>query len=182
MKNKTFYIWIAVILLIFAGLMALTSRGKSEEKPPVEVLKGVNAPFDAKAHIKMQNMDLTADLNRTAENCITVKINEPASIAGMTFTYNGQDIETSFKGLTVTLDENSKLVSSLAEIIVNSLNKASDNEDVDVSITDGVVYLTGKSDSGEFQMRLDKKDGSIASISLPELQFECRFDEFIFKR
>lgn len=160
--------------------MALGSPKKAKDAPPAQTLKGITAPFDAKARIKMQNMDISADINRTSEKCITIKINEPSSIKGMAFSYNGEDITASFKGLTATLDENSKLVSSMAEIIVNSLDKAAEKEGVGVSLDGGAVLIDGKGESGEFQIRLDKNDGSLATLSLPELDFECRFDDFIF--
>lgn len=183
MKNKTFLIGIVIILAAFVVLMCWGCSRRSGPAPTPENAAGTVAqPFDAKATIRMKDLVMTADINKTAANQLTLKVNEPATLQGMAFQYDGQNITVSYRGLSVKLDGDSKLVSSIASIIVNSIDKASSPSGVDVRIDGGALILSGQSDSGRFELALDRKNGSMASLSVPELDFECHFDDFLFQK
>lgn len=183
MKNRTFVLAIIGVLLAFVALMCWgCSRSKSNAVPQKDVASVVAQPFDAKATIKLKDLKMTADINKTAAGQMTIKVNEPKTLEGMAFTYDGTDIRVIYKGLTVRLDENSKLVSSVASVIVNSIDAASSPSGVDVSLDNGALVVSGESDSGRFSITLDKEAGSLASIQVPELDFECRFDDFLFRK
>lgn len=182
MKNRTFIICIVVILVIFGILMFVSCNKKEPGSVPQSVSENLSQPFDAKATIKMKDLVLNADINRTSLGKATVTVNEPKTLAGMNFTYDGKDIVVSYHGLSVKLDENSKLVSSLLSIIVSSIDKAASKSGVDVAIEGEQLVVSGESDSGKFKIILDKKDRSIVSVNVPELDFECKFDDFIFQK
>lgn len=183
MKNRTFAICVIGVLTVFTVLMCWGCSRRSS--PPAadqrDVAAALSRPFDAKATIKLKDLVMTADVNRTGQGQATIQINEPKTLSGMAFAYDGQDIRVSYKGLTVKLDENSKLVSSVASIIVNSIDAASSESGVDVRLDGGALVISGESDSGRFQITLDKENGSIATLNVPELDFECRFDDFLFQ-
>ncbi len=183
MKNRTFWIVVVCLLIVFVILMSWgCSRKESSEKvSPEDVSSTVAKPFDAKATIKMKDLVMTADVNRTAEGRATVQISEPKTLSGMSFAYDGKDVLVSYKGLTVKLDENSRLVSGAASIIVNAINAASSPSGINVSLDGKLLTVTGKSDSGQFKITMDKKSGAMATLSLPELDFECNFSDFAFR-
>ena len=184
MKNRTFVICILVIIALFSGLILFScNRGNKSGAAPSgeQVSAAMSRPFDAKATITMKDLVLTADINRTKPGQATIQIDEPKSLAGMSFSYDGDDITVSYMGFSVKLDGDSKLVSNVASLIVNTIDKASSPSGVDVSMADGALIVSGENDSGKFSIRLDKENGSIASISVPEVDFECRFDDFLFK-
>lgn len=181
MKNRTFLISIAAILILFIVLMCW-GCSKRTVPAPENVANTVGQPFDAKATIRMKDLVMTADLNKTEAGKLTLKVNEPATLQGMAFQYDGEDIVVSYRGLNVKLNGDSKLVSSIASIIVNSIDKAASPSGVDVRIDGDALLLTGQSDSGKFNLTLDRKGGSMASLSVPEVDFECRFDDFLFRR
>lgn len=182
MKNRTFIICLIVIVVVFGILMFASCGKKGADPVPKSVSESLSRPFDAKAAIKMKDLVLEADINRTSPGKATIQVNEPKSLAGMNFTYDGKDIVVSYHGLSVKLDENSKLVSSLLSIIVNSIDKAASPSGVDVSLQGDQLVVSGESDSGKFNVTLDKNSRSIVSVSVPELDFECRFDDFIFEK
>ncbi|MEG0693745.1 MAG: hypothetical protein RR444_11785 [Oscillospiraceae bacterium] len=181
MKNNVFILSIVGIVAVFAVLFCFSCQPKQKKVSEKEVATSLKKPFDAKATIKMKDLVLVADINKTAVGCATIKISEPKSLKDMNFEYDGKDIKIGYKGLSVKLDENSKLVSSLVAIIVNSIDKAASESGVDVKVDGKVLVVSGESDSGKFAITIDRENGSIATINLPELDFECHFDDFLVK-
>lgn len=185
MRNRTFILWIVGIVVVFGILFfALGNRGGSRETPQTgeDVAAQLSQPFDAKATIRMEDLVLTADVNRTAPGQLCLAVSEPASLSGMQFAYDGEEITVSYRGLSVRLDDDSILVTSLVKIIVSAIDKASSPSGVNVAVEGDALVVSGESDSGQFDIRLDKANGSIASLHLPELDFECRFDDFAYAK
>lgn len=178
MKNKIFIMWIVIILSVF-GIIMFFINYKSPNQSQ-DVVKNIKNPFTANATIKLKDLTVNADINKTKDGTATIKIIEPASLKDMLFQYNGDNIKIGYKGISVNLDENSKLVSSIISMIVNSIDTAASQSGIDVNIEDTALIISAKSNAGHFKLKIDRENGSIASISLPELEFECNFNEFIF--
>lgn len=182
MKTSTFII-IASIILVLIMLFAVSAFGKQHKRhQPRQISTNLHKPFEAKATIKMKDLTMEADINKTDIGACTFKIKEPKSLKGMEFQYTGDDVLVSYKGLSVKLNEDSKLATSLAGIIVKSIDKAASPSGVDVEIDGKKLLVKGDSDAGKFNILLDKQTGSIISLKLPELDFECNFDDFIFNK
>lgn len=159
-----------------------TESHQNNSTLPAKTEKIVKNPFEAKATIKLKDLTVVADLNKTAPGQATFLITEPAALNGMTFTYGENDIVVMYKGLSVSLDENSMLTKTALSAIVSAIDKASSPGGVSVSLEDSALKLAGKTEEGSFSILLDREKGSIASLSLPELDLECRFDDFLTKQ
>lgn len=182
MKTRTFTMCTALLIALILGVTFLGLYNRGKTTPPVSVTKSMSRGFDATATITMRDLTMTGDINRTAQGACTLAIKEPKHLRGMTFVYDGKDIAVSYKGIKVKLDENSKAVSSAVRVIVDALDKAGGDTGVDVKVEGKAVTVKGESDSGKFAITLDKQNGSVASIKLDELDFECNFDDFIFAK
>ncbi len=176
MKTKTFTIWVCILLGL---IITVTVLGFLKKPDNSQIASNVKRAFEAKATIKLKDITLVGDVNKTKDNTCTVTIQSPENLKGMKISYDGKDIVVGFKGLNVNLNGDSKLVNSIAKIIVNSIDNV--NDDIGVKIDDDTLKLNGKSDTGRFNMTLSKTNRSIMSLSVPELDFECEFDDFIFK-
>lgn len=182
MKNKTFLIAIGIILTLFVILMCWGCQAKTPAVTPENAAAAISQPFDAKATIRLKDLVMTADINKTAPKTATIQLNEPKTLSGMQFQMDGENVNVSYRGLSVKLNENSRLVSSIAALIIGTIDKASSPSGVNVEMKGNALIVSGKSDEGEFSILLDRQNGSIASISLPELDFECHFDDFLFQK
>lgn len=177
MKNKTFITLVVILIVLILGV---TFWGLTRKDPPgqAQTLASLKQPFDAKATIKMKDVVLEADLNRSNESALSLKVLEPKGLKDMEFSYDGKDIKIAYKGLGVKLDDNSRLVSSMMEIIINSINKASSGSGIDVKVEGENLHVSGSTESGNFSMILNKKTGAVISLSVPELDFECNLRDF----
>ena len=179
MKQKTFVFGLIAILVIFILLMLWGCNRKSGAGPR-DLGKTLSQPFEAEATIRMKGLTLQSDINRTAAGTATFVVTDPPGLKDMQFQYNGDEIAVSYKGMTLHLDGESKLAGSMAALVMEAIEKAS-SDDVKIKLDGNALCIAGESEAGEFDMRLDRKNGSILSLSFPELDFECSFEDFIFQ-
>lgn len=185
MKDSVFYSWIVIILLIAGILFYLGSNSSTNDSDNVTE-KGSELPtvaneiltsnFNANANIKMQDITLNADVNRTNSNTITLSIIEPKTLAGMNIQYNGDLVNINYKGMTLGLDKNSKAISSVANILMSTIEKASEGTGVEIKNLDNGISVTGETETGNFLILLNPSDNSIASITSENLDFICEFN------
>lgn len=175
MKNKTFTVCVTILLILILAVTFIGLSKRKVEKSPEKIVSNLANPFTASATIDMDGLVMEGDINKTESGECTISIKEPKTLEGMKFAYDGEDITVSYKGLSIALDEDSKLVSSAGNIIVNAINKASSKEGVDITLDEKTIIVDGNCESGDFQIKMDKETGSMMSLNLPELDFECEF-------
>ncbi|MEG2429919.1 MAG: hypothetical protein RSA79_06505 [Oscillospiraceae bacterium] len=176
-KSKLYKITVIVLIVLIVSLCFLPLFTKNKSKSvPKNISNSFTKAFNAQATIKMKDLVLQADVNKTSANELTMVIKSPATLKDMKFAYDGNNILVTFKGLSVNLDENSKLVQNALNIIVKTINSASSSSGINVGMEEGVLTVSGDSEVGKFKTVLDKKNGSIVSINVPSLDFECNFD------
>lgn len=184
MKRSTFIILAIAIIagILFFALMAIKNSSKENAVSPKQISANLNRNFDAKATIKMHELLLTADVNRTDIGKYTIKIDEPSSLAGMVIQYDGENVSTSFHGINLNVDADSLLSSSLGKMLINSIDKASAQTGVSISSKDNVICIQGENPDkdGKFNLIMDREKGSILSISSAETDFNCNFTAFSF--
>lgn len=185
MKNSVFYTWIVIILLTAGILFYLGSNNNSnndetntntkESEIPTIANEILTSNFNANANIKMQDITLNADVNRTSSNAITFSIQEPKSLAGMNIQYNGDIVNITYKGMTLGLSKNSKALSSVANILMSAIETATDGTGVEIKNVDNGISVNGVTDTGDFSILLNPSNNSIAKITSQNLDFVCDF-------
>lgn len=141
----------------------------------------LNKSFSAKANIKLDQTTLVADINKTAPDAMTLQIAEPDTLKDLCFTYNGSDIVVSYKNMQVSLTDDSLISKGIAGMIMKAVNASTEESGISMHTKDGVLVLTGKTEEGKFTMQVDKKTGSILNLSIPSLDLECEFSNFMFQ-
>lgn len=169
--KKIFIVLLSVILLTSCGSSQRSVTKAEEEK----IVSSLNRDFDMKAQIRMGKIEAEADINRTKDGKGTVKITNPKNLSGLTFIFDKDDVTVSFLGLSLNLDNNNILNSSLAKALISSINKASSPHGVTFSAKDDVITATGETDSGEFLLVFDRNKKTLLSLSVPEIDLECNF-------
>ncbi|MGI5856197.1 MAG: hypothetical protein ACOX64_07030 [Candidatus Merdivicinus sp.] len=167
----------AALILSAALCCAGCGTGKTAEAPPSaeSVAESINRPFDVAATIKMGGIEAEADLNRTENGVCTFLFHQPAALDGMTVTLDRDTIGLSYLGLSVEADSEKVLSSSVTKAIVASINLAAEPSGVTVGVDGSAILVSGKTDSGDFTLRLDQKNQSMLTLSIPSLDLECHF-------
>lgn len=188
MKDSVFYSSI-VLIFIIAGILFYmgSNRGNTtsstddgtlvkESDIPTVANEILSSNFNANANIKMQDITLNADVNRTSSNAITLSIQEPKSLEGMNIQYNGDTVNINYKGMSLGLSKNSKALSSVANILMSAIETATAGTGVEIKNVESGISVNGVTDAGDFSILLNPSNNSIASISSQNLDFVCDFN------
>lgn len=167
-------------ILAASVLLALCCAGcgksASGDAPSAEsVAEAVSRPFDVVADIKMGGIEAQADLNRTEDGVCTFVFQKPSALEGMTITLDADTIGLSYLGLSVEADSEKVLSSNVTKAIVASINAAAQPNGVSVAVDGSAILVSGTTDSGDFTLRLDQKNQSMLTLSIPNLDLECHF-------
>lgn len=163
-------------VLLGAGLCCGCGRAEVASVPDAqEVSEAVQQPFDAVAQIKMGGIEATADLNRSEEGVFSFAFTAPKTLSEMTITMDKENIGLSYLGLSVEADSEEVLNSSVTKAIVAAINRAAEPNGIQIGVEGTAVTVTGETDTGEFILTLDQRNRSLLSVSIPDLDLECRF-------
>lgn len=139
-------------------------------------------PFTAKATIRLKDMTLEADVNRSSPQKLTMQVTEPAVLEGLTFTYDGETVGISFQGMRFDLADDSLTAKMAAKVLLYTINSASEQSGVTVTRTENGISIRGENEQGDFEILLDREKGSILKCSMPNLELECSFTDFLFQQ
>lgn len=154
---------------------------KEEELPPTVVEDYLTQPFTAKATIRLQDMTLETDINRTSPQKFTMKVTEPENLEGLQFTYDGETVGVSFKGMNLDVSDDSLAAKMMAKVLFYTINSASGESGVTVTQIEEGISIKGENEQGDFEILLNKENGSIIKFNMPNLEFECSFTDFLFQ-
>lgn len=184
MSKKKVNLFVPIVAVVVISLLAVLigCQEKKNSVPPEALSQQLSCPFTATAKIKMKDMTMQADINKSSEQAFTFRILEPENLKDLQFTYDGEDMQISYKGMSVSVADDSLIAKGMAAVMMRAINASSQETGISVKQKDGALLLNGKSEDGKFSMTLDKKNGSILSMELPELDLECQFDEFVFHK
>lgn len=166
--------------LMLSGCGGAGGRQPSENEQQ-KVSSNLNRGFDAKATIKMGDIEAEADINRTKEGVCTVELTSPKGLSGMTFSFDQQNVTVSYMGLSLELDNDSVLTSSMTKAVVASINMAAEPHGVSMAVEGEALVIKGATESGDFTLKLDRSNYSVLTLSIPNLDLECNFNPFSYQ-
>lgn len=170
------------LVAVMWSTVFLFSGCRKAEAPSKEIQQDLSQPFTATATVRLDQMTLTADVNKTSPQKFTLKVSEPKSLEGLTFDYNGEKIGVSFKGMSVDIADDSLTAKIMAGLILKSINAASEESGVTVVQQDNGLLIQGENENGDFEILLDRENGSILKVNMPDLDLECSFSDFLFQK
>lgn len=181
MKRSLKLIGVFLMLSVVLSGCGTETGGQPSENEQQKVSSSLNQGFDAKATIKMGEIEAEADINRTKEGICTVKLTSPKGLSGMTFSFDRQNVTVSYMGLSLELDNDSVLTSSMTKAVVASINMAAEPHGVSMALEGEALVIKGTTESGDFTLKLDRSDYSVLTLSIPNLDLECNFNPFSYQ-
>ncbi len=173
--SKNGWKWLIITALCAALLigMLFACRGSKggAELPPVDWEKS----FTAKADIHFGDIEATATINRIGDGVCDITLISPQALNGMKFQYNGNDIEISYLGMSVTMDDDSMLANAMTAAIVKAVDTAARGSGISMKKSGKAILLEGENENGSFSLTFDKENGSLLSLIVPALDLECTF-------
>ena len=165
LRRLTCLAMISILLFLCA-----CSKYTSKEEP-------VTTDFECDVDVKYQDMNVKGHLTRSTAGTLTLDIDAPESLKGMTMIWNGESVSFKMYGLTFNVNPDSIPQSSLGQGIVNSLDAAM-SKNTEKKVTDEGIVTKGEIEGGEFEIVSDSTTGNLISLSIPSLELEANFSNF----
>ena len=133
--------------------------------------------FSCNADIAYRDMTVKGRLSRVSAGTLTLDIEEPATLSGMTLSWDGEQVRVNMLGLSVNLDPADIPASALGSALVDTLDAALRVQDQAV-LSDGVMKLEGECTAGGYTVTSDPETGALLTVSVPALELSATFADF----
>lgn len=174
-KTNRKYVLLAVVaaVVLLLGLLwaCVGNSGKTEDIVPLHLEQG----FTAKANIRFGELEATADINRIGDGICSITLVSPKVLNGMSFRYDGADIQIDYLGMSVKTSDDSLFANAMTSAIVKAVDTAARGSGISMKKSGKTVLLKGENDSGNFELQVDKETGSLLRLTIPEMNLECTF-------
>jgi hypothetical protein len=178
MRRRALF-WIPVVILtgliIFLFCRVLLPGGRAAPGNLLDSLLN----FRCKATISYNGMKAEADVVRSLDGSTRVTLNSPEALQGLQFDFSENGVSLNFKGLKLDVEPSSFLASSMASALVNAVDTALQEENLNLKERDGKTEISSKSGSGNFVLCLDSKTGVPLSLTVPSLGLDCVFSDYV---
>ena len=171
---------------ISAGLLAvcLLSGCTTGTQDRQLVEESLTAPFESTARLQYQGVDAEVVIQEDgAGKSYTLSFTQPASLADVSMVFTEDKVTVEYQDLSVSVKPETLTDGMAGDLLMQTLQTALGNENVELSREDGVVTVRGQLDAGgSFELRLDSETGNFLSLSMPERGFSMEFSGFEFYR
>ena len=172
MSNRLFGILcsVLVVLIIAVSVGACAARRKASELP-------ITAGFECDVDKTHQDMTNKGHLTRVAAGTLTLTIDKPSTLKGLSMEWNGDDITIKMMGLSFGIDPSEVPQTALGKCMLDALDSAVRLTDKGEKTSEG-LKLIGKSLNGDFEIVSDPETGYLVSLSIPSLRVKATFTNF----
>lgn len=169
---------LAGVLAVVFALGLLAGCGKKEQGESSKYTGALEENFLCSAHVKYGNMDVDLNLSRKGQSYYVVDIVSPDVLKGFQFSWEGDKSTISYRGLSMELGGDSLPAKALAGTLIKTLNAVLKPAGLTAKVDGGVVAISGSNDAGDYTVKLNEKDGSLISISVPGQNLEASISGF----
>lgn len=167
--KKLFIVFLALITILCS-----CSKNSSE----TEKLAKLANSFTAAVDITYNELSISGDISRTADNKISLTVNSPEALKGLTFNFDGNNTTVSYYGISFELPENTASAKACINAISLAIDNALNGTDTTKNQKDGKLEINGKIADGEYTAIINEKTGIPLSIIIPDLNLSCTFSSF----
>ena len=168
--------WIFAFVLVISGFFLFYRGGR----PPAPVGEERSGNYTTTAKMTYRNLALAATISRESPQSCALTFTSPESLKDMSMVFWNDRVALSYKNASFSFDPKSVPGNAAAQLAVCAMNAAMRGEGVVVDCTDQVITVSGRLDSGEFILQLDRAAGNFLKLSIPAQKLEMEFTDFSF--
>ena len=161
---------VLLLVLVLVLCLSCSRPGKTPSKPDIP------ADISVTASIDYQGKTYEANVTKTASTYV-VEMAAPPMLKGLRWSFDGMNTEISYKGIKADLGDKSLLSGAISNAIIGAINNAAGDSGVKVSTKGSDYRLSGRTESGDYILSVDKSTGEIKKLEIPGIDFSALFKQ-----
>ncbi len=132
--------------------------------------------FKSTANIKYNNIEIKAEIERLPNGSTTVTFLSPDTVKDMSFTVAEDDIKVNYMGMEFHIDPNNLDSSMVVSMMIGVFNNIASGQGITAKVEDNAIVLNGNNDNMQFEMTLDKQNGTALTLNIPSMGLSAEFE------
>ena len=137
----------------------------------------VTTGFSCEAAIRYKDMDITGLLTRSGAGTLSLEFLSPDTLKGIVATWDGEKVTASLYGMSIDLPPDTLPASALGSALTEALDAAFLAPEQGQLTEEGFRW-EGVGPNGTMVLLTDPEDGSLRSLSLPQIPLTVSFSRF----
>ena len=165
-------------MLVMMMVLAFTGCNPAASAVLQNPLAAQQNNFEVNAAITFGKLSATAIIKRENPQACSVSFMSPSSLEGLSFMFEAERIDLSYKSLILSVNPNSMPGGAIAVATVGALNAAMSDRDISVSSAGNALTLSGSLYNEGFVLALDEKSCEILRLDIPGQELSVDFSGF----
>ncbi len=162
---RRLWVWLSIVII------GLTGCAPQKAAPPQ------TTNFSCAIRATYDRMTVAGTLTRYTAGTLQLAFTEPATLDGLTVSWDGELVTLGMRGLTYQVDPDDVPESALGNEVIAILDAAMRSELKGV-VEDGKQIFDSVGKNGEYQLVCDAETGVPLSLSVPDLGLYAEFSDF----
>ena len=153
---------------VTAALFLLCGCGKQTAMDPI------TDGFTAQAAIRYKEMDVQGQFSCSADGRVTMAFTRPNTLAGVTFGWNGSEMQMKLGSMTIAVAQDSMPDGGLVQCLTRVLASVEPNNG---ELDGGDYVIRGEAEGVAYTLVCDAATGLPKTLSVPEEQLTAEFTQ-----
>jgi hypothetical protein len=133
--------------------------------------------FTCRVTADYDGLVFAGSLQRKAGESLTLAVQEPTTLQGLTLSWDGQALTAAIHGISATVDAQKIPQAAVMPLLLNVLDAAAETATDGEKTADG-WQLSGEWEGTAYTLVSDPQTGNLISVSVPSVPLTVRFSDF----
>lgn len=166
-------------IIAFITLMMITMVSCGQKKTVDSSGSGLGSTFTCDMILLYEDSEYCGKINRTDTRSWEIEFSSPETLAGVKLSFVNDDVTASYKGLDFTVPKKALPVKSVLSNFITVVDEISSQEKMQCVEKDGELVVEGQIDQGEYELVINKKNGTISSFEMKNTNVVIEFENVI---
>lgn len=171
---------VGVIFACICSGCAEKSQSNSPAASPQKIAETLNASYTSTMEIAYHDIKAVATLDQQFPGNYKLSFTEPEVMNGMILETEGQTVNITYRGLSARFTTDQFFNSTMAKTVITTLNNVTAQDGLEFTMEDNSLAITGKGNTGDFQLIIDPQNGNLMKLNIPEQELSINFKDFRF--
>ena len=168
---KKFTVCIISLVTMIVSLCACGGGSTKKCSPQL------NTAFCVTAHMEYEDMKSDAAITRMDINQWNVEFSSPDTLAGVILTFNDNNVEASYNGLSFSVPKSALPIKSMIATFIEAVESNAQLSELEGKEKDNEIVVDGETELGKYSMKFDKNN-NLSGFEMDNLKLTISFTDF----